>query len=231
MVEDKKAEKAAKPAAAPEKAAKPAKSEGKRRGKEEAATQVKTQAGKQARAPKTPRLKTFYAKEVVKLLQAEFSYKNVMQVPRISKVVVNMGLGEAVQNPKVIESGEQEIQTITGQKPVVTRSKKSIANFKLRENLPIGVMVTLRQAHMWEFLDRLMNIALPRVRDFRGVSPKGFDGAGNYTLGIREHIIFPEINVDKMDKVKGMNISIVTTAKTDAESKALLTHLGMPFRK
>lgn len=231
MAEDKKAEKAAKPAAAPEKAAKPAKSEGKRRGKEEAATQVKTQAGKQARAPKTPRLKTFYAKEVVKLLQAEFSYKNVMQVPRISKVVVNMGLGEAVQNPKVIESGEQEIQTITGQKPVVTRSKKSIANFKLRENLPIGVMVTLRQAHMWEFLDRLMNIALPRVRDFRGVSPKGFDGAGNYTLGIREHIIFPEINVDKMDKVKGMNISIVTTAKTDAESKALLTHLGMPFRK
>jgi large subunit ribosomal protein L5 len=231
MAEDKKSEKAAKPAAAPEKAAKPAKSEGKRRGKEEAATQVKTQAGKQARPPKTPRLKTFYAKEVVKLLQAEFSYKNVMQVPRITKVVVNMGLGEAVQNPKVIESGEQEIQTITGQKPVVTRSKKSIANFKLRENLPIGVMVTLRQAHMWEFLDRLMNIALPRVRDFRGVSPKGFDGAGNYTLGIREHIIFPEINVDKMDKVKGMNISIVTTAKTDAESKALLTHLGMPFRK
>lgn len=231
MAEDKKAEKAAKPAAAPEKAAKPAKSEGKRRGKEEAATQVKTQAGKQARPPKTPRLKTFYAKEVVKLLQAEFSYKNVMQVPRITKVVVNMGLGEAVQNPKVIESGEQEIQTITGQKPVVTRSKKSIANFKLRENLPIGVMVTLRQAHMWEFLDRLMNIALPRVRDFRGVSPKGFDGAGNYTLGVREHIIFPEINVDKMDKVKGMNISIVTTAKTDAESKALLTHLGMPFRK
>jgi len=232
MAEEKKAEKAAKPAAAPEKAAKSGgKADGKKRGKDESAAQVKAQAGKQARPPKTPRLRTFYSKEVVKLLQQEFNYKNVMQVPRITKVVVNMGLGEAVQNPKVIESAEQEIQTITGQRPVVTRSKKSIANFKLRENLPIGVMVTLRQAHMWEFLDRLMNIALPRVRDFRGVSTKGFDGAGNYTLGVREHIIFPEINVDKMDKVKGMNISIVTTAKTDAESRALLTHLGMPFRK
>lgn len=232
MAEDKKAEKGGAPkAAAPagEKAQKA--KEGKRRAKEEATAQIQKQAGKQARPPKPPRLKTFYAQEVTKLLQKEFSYTNVMQVPRVTKVVVNMGLGDAVNNPKIIESAEQEIMTITGQKPVVTRSKKSIANFKLRENLPIGVMVTLRQAHMWEFLDRLMNIALPRVRDFRGVSPKGFDGAGNYTLGVREHIIFPEINTDKMDKVKGMNISIVTTAKTDAESKALLTHLGMPFRK
>jgi large subunit ribosomal protein L5 len=233
MAEDKKADKAPKAAAADKPAAAPKapKAEGKKRGKEELATQVQKQAGEQARSPKPVRLKTFYEKEVTKLLQKEFNYGNPMQVPRITKVVVNMGLGEAVANPKVIEHAEQEVMAITGQKAVVTRSKKSIANFKLRENLPIGVMVTLRRAHMWEFLDRLMNIALPRVRDFRGVSPKGFDGQGNYTMGLREHIIFPEINIDKMDKIKGMNISIVTTAKTDAEARALLAHMGMPFRK
>ncbi|MBI5494360.1 MAG: 50S ribosomal protein L5 [Deltaproteobacteria bacterium] len=221
-------EKAAK-AQAPEKAAKAKK--GKGGGKDDGTAQVQRQAGLQAKPPKPPRLKGFFEKEVVKLLQKEFNYKNPMQVPRVTKVVVNMGLGEAVANPKIIEFGEQEMMALTGQKAIVTRSKKSIANFKLRENLPIGVMVTLRRAHMWEFLDRLMNIALPRVRDFRGVSAKGFDGQGNYTLGIREHIIFPEVNVDKMDKIKGMNISIVTTARTDAEARALLAHLGMPFRK
>lgn len=232
MAEDKKAEKAPKAdaaAGAPKAAAAPKKQ--KREKKDDGAAQVAKQAGKQPRAAKQPRLQGFYKAEVSKLLQKEFNYGNPNQVPRVLKVVVNMGLGEAVQNPKVIESAEQELQQITGQKPVVTRAKKSIANFKLRENLPIGCMVTLRRQHMWEFLDRLMNIALPRVRDFRGVSSKGFDGKGNYTLGIREHIIFPEINVDKLDKVKGMNISIVTTAESDAEGRALLTHLGMPFRK
>ncbi|MEW5853588.1 MAG: 50S ribosomal protein L5 [Myxococcota bacterium] len=221
---------------AEQKAEKPQKPEGggkkkEKKGAEAAGGEIARQAGKQARPAKPARLKTFYEKEVIKLLMKEFNYKNPMQVPRVEKVVINMGLGAAVQNPKIIESAEQELMQITGQKPVVTRSKKSIANFKLRENLPIGAMVTLRRAHMWEFLDRLMNIALPRVRDFRGVSNKGFDGAGNYTLGIREQIIFPEINYDKLDRVKGMNISIVTTATTDAEGRALLTHLGMPFRK
>lgn len=221
-------------AQAPAAAAKPAatpKPKREKKGKEEAAGGLAKQAGQQERANKKPRLQGFYEKEVAKLLQKEFSYKNSMQVPQVKKVVLNMGLGEAVQNPKIIESAEVEIATISGQKAVITRSRKSISNFKLREGLPIGVMVTLRRQHMWEFLDRLMNIALPRVRDFRGVSPKGFDGQGNFTLGIREQIIFPEINVDKLDKVKGMNISIVTTAKTDAEARALLTHLGMPFRK
>jgi len=235
MAEDKKTDKADKGPKAPkaEGAEHPAKApiKKKREKKDDSSAQLAKQAGKQPRPPKQPRLQGFYKGEVTKLLQKEFSYGNSMQIPRVLKVVVNMGLGEAVQNPKVIESAEQEIQMITGQKPVITRAKKSIANFKLRENLPIGCMVTLRRAHMWEFLDRLMNIALPRVRDFRGVSSKGFDGKGNYTLGIREHIIFPEINVDKLDKVKGMNISIVTTAGTDAEGRALLTHLGMPFRK
>lgn len=202
-----------------------------KRGKEDASAGLAKQAGQQERAAKKPRLHGFYEKEVAGLLQKEFSYRNPMQVPKITKVVLNMGLGEAVQNPKVIESAEIEIATITGQKPVITRSRKSISNFKLREGLPIGVMVTLRRQHMWEFLDRLMNIALPRVRDFRGVSPRGFDGKGNFTMGLKEQIIFPEINVDKLDKVKGMNISIVTTANTDAEARSLLAHLGMPFRK
>jgi large subunit ribosomal protein L5 len=154
-----------------------------------------------------------------------------MEVPRLQKIVINMGLGEAVQNPKIIESAVAELQLLTGQKPVVTRSKKAIANFKLRAGLAIGAMVTLRQDRMWEFLDRLVNLALPRVRDFKGVSPRAFDGRGNYSLGMKEQIVFPEIDYDKVDKIKGMNISFVTTAKTDEEGRALLAAFGMPFRQ
>ena len=153
-----------------------------------------------------------------------------MEVPQLEKIVLNMGLGKAVQNPKIIEFAVEEMRAITGQKPVVTRSKKAIAAFKLRAGLPIGVMVTLRRERMWEFLDRLVNLSLPRTRDFRGVARKAFDGRGNYTLGVREQIIFPEINYDRVDSVKGMNISFITTAKTDAEGRSLLAHLGMPFR-
>jgi large subunit ribosomal protein L5 len=153
-----------------------------------------------------------------------------MEVPQLEKIVLNMGLGKAVQNPKLVEFAVEEVRAITGQKPVVTRSKKAIAAFKLRAGLPIGVMVTLRRERMWEFLDRLVNLSLPRTRDFRGVSRKAFDGRGNYTLGVKEQIIFPEINYDRVDSVKGMNISFITTAKTDAEGRALLAHLGMPFR-
>ena len=178
-----------------------------------------------------PRLKTKYHNEVVPAMKQEFAYRNAMQVPRLEKVVINFGLGEATQNPKVIERTVEQLTAIAGQKPVVTRSRKSIANFKLRENLPIGVKVTLRRERMYEFLDRLISIALPRVRDFRGVSAKGFDGRGNFTAGLKEQIIFPEISYDQVDKVRGMNITVVTTAKTDAESRALLAHLGMPFRK
>ena len=176
------------------------------------------------------RLKEHYEKTVVPALQKEFNYKNANQVPRIDKVVINMGLGEAVQNVKIIESAVQQISAITGQKPVVTRSKKAISNFKLRENQPIGAMVTLRRARMFEFLDRLMNVALARVKDFRGVSPKAFDGKGNYTLGIKEQIIFPEINFENIEKIKGMNVTIVTTARTDEQARALLAKMGMPFR-
>ena len=176
------------------------------------------------------RLKDVYDKELVPKLQAEFNYKNVMEVPKIEKIVVNMGLGEAIQNVKILDSAATELGAITGQKAVVTRAKKSIASFKLREGMPIGCMVTLRKEKMYEFLDRLINVSLPRVRDFKGVSGKGFDGRGNYTMGVKEQLIFPEINYDKIDKVKGMNITIVTTAKTDAEGKALLRLLGMPFR-
>lgn len=172
-----------------------------------------------------------YLAEVVPALKKEFGYENVMQVPRLQKIVINFGLGEATQNPKVIERTVEQLAAIAGQKPIITRARKSIANFKLRENMPIGVKVTLRRERMFEFLDRLMNIALPRVRDFRGVSPKGFDGRGNFTMGLKEQIIFPEINYDQVDKVRGMNITMVTTAKNDAESKALLAHFGMPFRK
>jgi large subunit ribosomal protein L5 len=180
---------------------------------------------------KPPRLKTFYTTEVVPALMKEFSYGNVMQVPRVLKVTLNMGLGEAVANPKILESAVEDLRAITGQAPVLTRSKKAIANFKLREGLKIGAMVTLRRATMWEFLERLIGLALPRVRDFKGVSPKGFDGRGNFSLGIKEHIIFPEINYEKIDKIKGMNISIVTSARTDEEGRALLRQLGMPFRQ
>lgn len=176
------------------------------------------------------RLKEQYKKEIVPNLIREFGYKNIMQVPRIEKIVVNMGLGEAIQNVKILDSATEELEVITGQKSVITKAKKSIASFKLRQGMPIGCMVTLRRERMFEFLDRLMNIALPRVRDFKGVSGKGFDGRGNYSIGIKEHLIFPEINYDKVEKVKGLNISIVTSAETDEEGKALLKGLGMPFR-
>jgi large subunit ribosomal protein L5 len=178
-----------------------------------------------------PRLKTFYTKDVVPRLMQEFKYRNVMEVPRLTKVTLNMGLGEAVANPKILDSAVEELRTMSGQSPVVTKSKKAIANFKLREGLKIGAMVTLRREKMWEFFDRLVSLALPRVRDFKGVSPRAFDGRGNYSLGIREQIIFPEINYDKIDKIKGLNITIVTTARTDEEGRALLRHLGMPFRQ
>ncbi|MDQ3031781.1 MAG: 50S ribosomal protein L5 [Myxococcota bacterium] len=177
------------------------------------------------------RLEKKYREAVVPALMKEFQLQNPMQVPRMQKIVVNMGLGEAVQNQKIIESAVEELATITGQKPVVTKSKKSIASFKLRENQPIGAMLTLRRERMWEFADRLINLGLPRVRDFKGVSPKAFDGRGNYTLGIREQIIFPEIDYDKVEKIKGMNITFVTTAPTDEQGRALLRELGMPFRK
>jgi len=176
------------------------------------------------------RLKDVYQNEVVQKLRAEFNYKNIMEVPRIEKVVINMGLGEAIQNVKILDSAASELGKITGQKAVVTKAKKSIASFKLREGMPIGCMVTLRRERMYEFLDRLMNVALARVRDFKGVSGKAFDGQGNYTLGIKEQLIFPEINYDEIDKIKGLNVTIVTSAKNDEEGKALLKHMGMPFR-
>ncbi len=177
------------------------------------------------------RLKEAYLQEQVPALMKEFQYRNVMEVPRIEKVVLNMGLGEAIQNPKLLESAVEELGRISGQKAMITKSKKAIAGFKLREDMPIGACVTLRQSRAWEFLDRLINVALPRVRDFKGISPKAFDGRGNYTLGIREQLIFPEIDLDKIAKVSGLNVTIVTTAKTDEEGRALLAGLGMPFRK
>ena len=180
---------------------------------------------------KAPRLKKKYDETVRKTMMTEFSYKTPMQVPRIVKVTVNMGLGKAKDEPKMIDHGVEELKLITGQSPVVSRAKKDIAVFKLRKGQKIGVMVTLRRERMWEFLDRLLSVALPRVRDFRGVSPRGFDGRGNFTMGVKEQIIFPEIEYDKIDSIKGMNISIVTTAETDAEGRALLVHLGMPFRQ
>ena len=177
------------------------------------------------------RLKKIYQNELVPKLLKELELKNVMEVPRVEKVVINMGLGEAIQNVKILESAVEEMSRITGQKAVITRAKKSIAQFKLREEMPIGVMVTLRRDRAYEFLDRLINVALPRVRDFKGVSAKAFDGRGNYTLGIREQLIFPEIDIEEIDKIKGMNVTIVTSARTDEEGRALLTGMGMPFRK
>jgi large subunit ribosomal protein L5 len=211
--------------------------------KKERAEKAKAKAGggKKAAEPtgpapkykreKAPRLKSTYDTQVRDALMKEFNYKTPMQVPRIVKITVNMGLGKAKEEPKMIDNGVEELKAITGQSPVVSRAKKDIAVFKLRKGQKIGVMVTLRRERMWEFLDRLCNIALPRVRDFRGVSPRGFDGRGNFTMGVREQIIFPEIEYDKIDSIKGLNISIVTTAKTDAEGRALLAHLGMPFRQ
>ncbi len=176
------------------------------------------------------RLQEIYLKDVVPQLMKTFGYKNVMQVPKLEKIILNMGLGEAVQNIKILDSAVEELNLISGQKAVITKAKRSIATYKLREGMPIGAMVTLRRNRMLEFFDKLVNVALPRVRDFRGVSGKAFDGRGNYALGIREQIIFPEIIFDKIDKVKGLNIAIVTTAKTDEEGKELLRLLGMPFR-
>ncbi len=178
-----------------------------------------------------PRLQQKYRQEIVPRLMKDFGFTNQLEVPRIVKITLNMGLGEATQTPKIIESAVEEMSAIAGQKPVVTRSKKSIATFKLREGVPIGVVTTLRRERMWEFLDRLINLALPRVRDFRGISPKAFDGRGNYTLGMREQIVFPEINYDKIDKIKGLSVTLGTTAQTDEHGRALLSALGMPFRK
>ena len=177
------------------------------------------------------RLKEKYQKDVIPALTKEFGYKNVMAVPKIEKVVVNMGLGEATANAKLVDTGADELARITGQKPVTRRAKKSIAAFKVRKGQPIATMVTLRGDRMWEFLDRLMNIALPRVRDFKGVSPRGFDGRGNYTLGLRDQLLFPEIDYMKVDKARGMNVSFVTTARTDEEARKLLQFIGMPFRQ
>jgi len=225
----KDAKAAAKPAQAAGKGGKDAGKGGK--GKAEAA---KAPAAEVAEAPRdpnyAPRLRGKYREKVVPALSKKFGYKNPMMVPRLEKVVINMGLGAAVGNPKIIDSAVEDMRALSGQKPVVTRARKSIATFKLRENLPIGVMVTLRADRMWEFIDRLISFSLPRVRDFKGVSPKGFDGKGNFTMGLREQIIFPEIDYDKVDVVKGMNISFVTTARTDEEGRALLTELGIPFR-
>ena len=176
------------------------------------------------------RLLERYRKEIAPKLSQEFGYKNHHQVPRVEKVVVNIGLGQATQNPKLLEKATEELAAIAGQKPLVRKARKSIANFKLREGQAIGCMVTLRGDRMWEFLDRLMNVALPRVRDFKGVSAKAFDGRGNYTLGLREQIIFPEIDYDKVERITGLNVTVCTIAQTDAEGRALLGHLGMPFR-
>jgi len=226
---DDKKDKAEKPAKAPK--AEGAGDQPKREKKSKKADLAPVAAGKaQASAPEPPRLKVRYQSEIAPALRKQFGYKNVMQVPRLQKIVINMGLGEAVQNPKIIESANAELTQITGQKPIITKSKKAIANFKLRAGLAIGAMITLRKDRMWEFLDRLVNLALPRVRDFKGISPRAFDGRGNYSLGMREHIVFPEIDYDKVDKIKGMNVSFVTTAKTDEEGRALLAAFGMPFR-
>lgn len=177
------------------------------------------------------RLKEFYYNEIVPGMKKKFGYKNDMEVPKLNKIVINMGVGEAKENPKVLEAATRDLEVITGQKPVITKAKRSIANFKLREGMSIGCKVTLRGEKMYEFADRLINLALPRVRDFRGVNPNAFDGRGNYALGIKEQLIFPEIDYDKIDKVRGMDIVFVTTAKTDEEARELLTGFGMPFRK
>jgi large subunit ribosomal protein L5 len=227
------AEKEKKPKTKPE-------AETKGKGKAKAEAKGQAEAPPQAEAPVEEalpaekvqaRLREYYRKECVPRMMQEFRYHSSMQVPRLEKIVINVGLGEAIQNIKLLESAQNELAAISGQKPVVTKAKSSIAAFKLREGMPIGCMVTLRQDRMYFFLDKLVNVVLPRVRDFRGVSGKAFDGRGNYTLGVKEQIIFPEIDYDKIDKVKGMNITIVTTARTDEEGKFLLSLLGMPFRR
>ena len=202
-----------------------------RKPKAEQAETAQVATGKQQKPSGPVRLRERYVKDVVPALQKEFGYKNLNAVPKITKVVVNMGLGEATQNAKVIDTGTDELSRITGQKAAVRRAKKSIAQFKLREGMPVGAMVTLRGERMYEFLDRLMNISLPRVRDFRGVSPKGFDGRGTFTLGLRDQLIFLEIDYLKVDKARGMNVNVVTSAKSDEEARKLLQFLGMPFRQ
>ncbi len=203
----------------------------KRQKEKRQATITAAEGAARARGEKPERMVEKYKKEVIPALMKEFSYKNPMQVPKLEKIVINMGLGEAINNNKLIEQAEEQMMAIAGQKGVVTKSRKSIANFKLRQGQSIGCMVTLRKDRMYEFFDRLVNVALPRVRDFKGVSGKAFDGNGNYTLGIREQIIFPEINYDKVEKIKGLNVTIVTTASSDEEGRALLKHMGMPFRQ
>jgi len=218
-----------------EKAAKKATDSAKGKGKKKEASAGSVRiaaAGETKVSPsKTPRLKATYDKKIVPSLMKQFQYSNAMEVPRLVKVTINCAVKEAVGNPKVLDGAYDEIMAITGQKPVLTRARKAIATFKVREGNAVGVMVTLRRARMFEFLDRLMNVALPRVRDFKGVSPKSFDGRGNYSLGLREQIIFPEINYDKVEKVRGMTVTIHTSAKTNEHARALLTELGMPFRK
>ena len=177
------------------------------------------------------RFKEHYLKEVVPVLMEEFHYSNVMQVPRLKKVVLNIGLGEALQNPKALDGAANDIRSITGQQPVITRARRSIAQFRVRTGMAIGMMVTLRDTHMWDFLDKLVHIALPRIRDFRGVSAEGFDGRGNYNLGLREQIVFPEIEYDKVDRIRGLQVSVITTARTDEEGKRLMELLGMPFAR
>jgi large subunit ribosomal protein L5 len=192
---------------------------------------VKTQPAATPEARPEPRLKIRYRDEIVPALVKEFSYRNVMEVPRISKISVNIGLGEALQNSKALEAAAGDMATVTGQKAVITKAKHSIANYKLREGMPIGVMTTLRGERMWDFLDRLINIVLPRQRDFQGISTDAFDGRGNYSLGLREQLVFPEINYDKVDKIRGMEITIVTTARTDEEARRLLALMNMPFKR
>jgi large subunit ribosomal protein L5 len=214
-----------------EKASKKASDKPAEKAAEKAAKKGPEQVAEPAAEKVPARLYDFYRQECVPKMMQEFRYKSPMQVPKLEKIVVNLGLGEAIQNIKLLESASTELAAITGQKPVITRAKRSIAAFKLREGMPIGCMVTLRKNRMYHFFDKLVNVVLPRVRDFRGLSGKSFDGRGNYTLGIREQIIFPEIDYDKIDKVKGMNITIVTTAPTDEEGRQLLALMGMPFRK
>jgi large subunit ribosomal protein L5 len=225
MAEDKKSKKDAQPKAKREKAAK-----GGKQGGAADTSPANSSAPTSTTEAVAPRLLERYRKQAVPALSKQFQYKNPMQVPRLDKIVVNMGLGAAVANPKIMDSAVDELMAISGQKPVVTRAKKAIANFKLRAGIPIGAMVTLRSVRMWEFMDRLVSVALPRTRDFKGVSRKAFDGKGNYTLGLREQIIFPEINYDKIDAIKGLNVTLVTTARTDEEGRALLQQLGVPFR-
>lgn len=211
------------------------KEEGKKKGKAPKEAAEPKEAAPKKKGPRGPqepsRLRVRYSKEIIPALMKHFKYTNVMAVPKLEKIVINMGLGEAIANAKIVDVAVDEIGRIAGQRPVVTRAKKSIANFKLRQNMPIGAAVTLRGERMFEFLDRLTNVVLPRVRDFRGVSTKSFDGRGNYTLGLRDQLIFPEISYEKVDKIRGMNVTIVTTARTDDEARELLKQFGMPFRQ